>query len=102
MSSKTLFVLSVGTGSGRESTEGGGDIWGEVGLELGFLVNLLAAAFFLSLLKAPGNDTWKSVDRSPRGGAGEWGRSAVGCVNAGTLDSSFAGNEPGDEKDPTR
>lgn len=43
---RTLLALSVGIGNGRESTEGGGEMRGEVGRDVDLLIRRLLEVFF--------------------------------------------------------
>lgn len=54
MSRSTLFASFVGIGTGKESTEGGGDSGGDVGREDILLTNLLLDEVFFSLDIATG------------------------------------------------
>lgn len=75
MSMSTLFALPVGIGSGNESTEGGGDIKGDVGREdARFTSRLLAAVGFFLSLDVVGAGIWRSDGLSLVLEAGEYAK----------------------------
>lgn len=97
-----MFALPVGIGRGNESTEGGGDINGEVGREdARFTSRLLAAEDFFLSLDDVGVGIWRSDGLSLVLAAGEYGICSVDS-DAALRSSLVTASDPAEENEPSR
>lgn len=101
---RTLFASSVGIGSGRESTEGGGEMSGDVGREVLF-INFVLVEAFLSFIVADWNGASPTRFCCTEGKPVDEVTEDVKAGIGGPLRSSWTGIDPidtDDENDPIR
>jgi hypothetical protein len=96
MSKRTLVASSVGIGSGKESTDGGGETKGEVGREEARFIKRLFVDFLSGF-----NEATEIFRSGVREVATEGNPTDSSTVAGGRTSTSVNGVEPDEEKDPT-